>query len=71
MAQQLLPVQFRNAPHKHNFTSDALKNFDITFASVSREPALHRLITFQVPNLMSIFLNLDRLSEISFQVRDP
>jgi hypothetical protein len=23
---KLLPVHFRNAPHKHNFTSDALNN---------------------------------------------
>jgi len=30
---KLLPVRFRNAPHKHNFTSDALNNHVATVAS--------------------------------------
>jgi len=28
-----LPVHFRNAPHKHNFTSDAFNNHVATVAS--------------------------------------
>jgi len=30
---KLLPVHFRNAPHKHNFTSDALNKRVATVAS--------------------------------------
>ena len=30
---KLLPVHFRNAPHKHNCTSDALNNLVATVAS--------------------------------------
>jgi hypothetical protein len=40
--------------------------FDISFATVMIEPAPYRLLTFHVPNLMSIFLSLGRLSKESF-----
>jgi len=32
---KLLPVHFRNAPHKHNFSSDALNNRVATVASLN------------------------------------
>jgi hypothetical protein len=34
------------------------------------EPALYVLLTFQVPNLMSVFFSLGHLSKESVQVRD-
>jgi hypothetical protein len=37
--------------------------------TVFREPALYKLLTFQVPNLISIFHSLGRLSKESVQVR--
>jgi hypothetical protein len=36
-----------------------------------REPAVYRLLTFHVPNLMSIFLSLGRLSRESVKVQGP
>jgi hypothetical protein len=45
--------------------------FDIYFATVMSEPALYRLLTFHMPNLISIFLSLGRLSKESVEVRDP
>jgi hypothetical protein len=41
------------------------------FRIVMSEPALYRLLTFHVPNLMSVFLSLGRLSKESVQLRDP
>jgi hypothetical protein len=43
--------------------------FDITFATVTSESALYRLLTFHVPNLIPIFLSLGRLCQKSVQVR--
>jgi hypothetical protein len=43
--------------------------FDITFATVTSEPALYRFLTFQVTNLVSIFLSLRRLSKGPVRVR--
>jgi hypothetical protein len=43
--------------------------FDITFATVMRLPAPCRLLTFHVPNLMSIFLSWGRLYKESAQVQ--
>jgi hypothetical protein len=45
--------------------------FNIYFETVVSEPALYRLLIFHVPNLMSIFLSLGRLSKESAQVRGP
>jgi hypothetical protein len=45
--------------------------FHSYFATVMSEPALYRLLTFQVPNLMSIFLSLGHLSKESAQVQGP
>jgi hypothetical protein len=39
------------------------------FATVMSEPALYRLHTFHVPNLISIFFSSDRLPNDSVQVR--
>jgi hypothetical protein len=33
------------------------------------KPALYRLLTFHIPDLMSIFISLGRLSKESVQVR--
>jgi hypothetical protein len=43
--------------------------FDISLATVMRKPALYTLLTFRVPNLMFVFLNLCPLSKESFEVR--
>jgi hypothetical protein len=43
--------------------------FEISSVTALSEPALYILLTFQVPNLMSIFFRLGRLSEESVQVR--
>jgi hypothetical protein len=43
--------------------------FDISSATVLSEPALYKLLTFQVPNLIYIFFRLGRLSKESVQVR--
>jgi hypothetical protein len=40
--------------------------FYISFATVMSEPGLYRLLAFHVPNLISIFLSLGRLSKESF-----
>jgi hypothetical protein len=37
--------------------------FDISFSIVMSEPDLYRLLTFHVPNLMSIFCSLGHLSK--------
>jgi hypothetical protein len=42
--------------------------FEISCATVLSEPALYILLTFQVPNLISIFFRLGRLSKDCFQV---
>jgi hypothetical protein len=42
---------------------------DTSFETVIREPALYKLLTFHVPNLMSISRRLGRLSKESVQVR--
>jgi hypothetical protein len=53
-------------------TSDLLYSTRLNFfVTVMREPALYRLLTFHVPNLMSIFFSLGRLSKESVQVRGP
>jgi hypothetical protein len=41
--------------------------FHISFATVMNEPALYRLLTFHVPNFVSISLSLVRLSKESVQ----
>jgi hypothetical protein len=43
--------------------------FDVSFATAMSEPALCRLLTFHVPNLVSIFFSLCRVSRESVQVR--
>jgi hypothetical protein len=43
--------------------------FETSSATVLSEPALYRLLTFDVPNLISIFFRLGRLSKESVQVR--
>jgi hypothetical protein len=43
--------------------------FDSSFATVMSEPALFRLLTFHIPNLMSIFLSLGHLSKESVHVQ--
>jgi hypothetical protein len=45
--------------------------FDITSTTVLSEPTLHILLTFHVPNLMTIFFSLGCLSKESVKVRDP
>jgi hypothetical protein len=35
------------------------------------EPALYRLVTFYIPNLISIFLSIGQISKKSTQVRGP
>jgi hypothetical protein len=45
--------------------------FDIYFVTVMSEPALYRLLTFHIPNFISIFLSLCHLSKESVQVRGP
>jgi hypothetical protein len=40
-------------------------------STVLSEPALYKLLIFPVPNLMSIFFSLGRLSKESIQVRGP
>jgi hypothetical protein len=45
--------------------------FDIYFPTAMSEPALYRLLTFHVPNLISIFFSFGRLSKESVQVRGP
>jgi hypothetical protein len=42
---------------------------DISFETDMREPAIYRLLTFHISNLMSIFPNLVRLSKESVQVQ--
>jgi hypothetical protein len=42
--------------------------FDISFTTVTSEPELYRLLTFHIPNLISIFLSLSHLSKESVQV---
>jgi hypothetical protein len=42
--------------------------FDSSFDIVISEPALYKLLTFHVPNLISIFHRLGRLSKESVQV---
>jgi hypothetical protein len=42
--------------------------FDICFATVISEPALCRLLTFYVTNLMFTFLSLGRLSKQSVEI---
>jgi hypothetical protein len=44
-------------------------HFDSFFATVICERALHRHLTFRIPNLMSIFLSFRRLSKESVQVQ--
>jgi hypothetical protein len=46
-------------------------HFDISFAAFMTEPALYRLLTFHIPNLMSIFLSLGHLFEESIQFWGP
>jgi hypothetical protein len=41
--------------------------FDIYFTTVMSKPSLYRLLIFHVPNLMSIFLSIHRLSKESIQ----
>jgi hypothetical protein len=41
----------------------------VIFATITSEPALYKLIAFHVPNLITIFLCLGRLSKESVQVR--
>jgi hypothetical protein len=41
----------------------------ILINTVFRDPALYKLLTFQVPNLISVFHSLGRLSKKSVQVR--
>jgi hypothetical protein len=43
--------------------------FETSSATVLSEPALYRLLTFHVPNLISIFFRSGRLSKESVQVR--
>jgi hypothetical protein len=45
--------------------------FDISLATVIREPALYRLLTFHVPNRSSVFHSLGHLFKESAQVRGP
>jgi hypothetical protein len=52
-------------PTKSNLHSD------ISFATLMSEPAPYKLLTFQVPNLMSIFFRLGCLSKDSAQVQGP
>jgi hypothetical protein len=44
---------------------------DSSLKTVTREPALSKLLRFHVPNLMLIFCCLGRLSKESVQVRGP
>jgi hypothetical protein len=44
---------------------------DISFATAMSKPALYILLTFRVPNLISIFFSLGRLFKESMHVRDP
>jgi hypothetical protein len=46
-----------------------LTYFEISSSTTLSEPALYILLTFQVPNLISIFFHLGRLSKESVQVR--
>jgi hypothetical protein len=46
-----------------------LSKIEISSATVLSEPALYRLQTFHVPNLISILFRLGRLSKESVQVR--
>jgi hypothetical protein len=46
-----------------------LTYFEISSATALSEPALYKLLTFQVPNLISIFCRLGRLSKESIQAR--
>jgi hypothetical protein len=43
--------------------------FEISSATALSDPALYILLTLQVPNLMTIFFRLGRLSKESVQVR--
>jgi hypothetical protein len=43
----------------------------ISFETVMREPALYRRLTFHVPNLISIFRSVGRLSKKSIHVWGP
>jgi hypothetical protein len=52
-----------SAPPKSN------SYFDVPFATGMREPALCRLLTFHITNLMSIFIALSRLFQESVQIQ--
>jgi hypothetical protein len=43
--------------------------FYITFSTIMSEPDLHKLLTFRVPNLISIFHSIGRLAKKSIQAR--
>jgi hypothetical protein len=45
--------------------------FETSSTAVTSEPAPHRLLTFHVPNLMSIFLSLCTLPKESSQFQSP
>jgi hypothetical protein len=45
--------------------------FHSSFDTLSSEPALYKLSTFHIPNVISIFRRLGRLLKESIQVRGP
>jgi hypothetical protein len=55
----LYPEPARSSPYPHILLPEDPSFFNSLAAAVS-EPALYRLLTFQVPNLMSLFRCLGR-----------
>jgi hypothetical protein len=45
--------------------------FDFSFATVMSEPALYRLLAFNIPNLLSILPSFGHLSQIPARVKGP
>jgi hypothetical protein len=66
-----LLVQYHPRPIWPSVPPLNLTYFDISPATVISEPALYRLLTFHVPNRMSIFHSLGHLFKESVQVRGP
>jgi hypothetical protein len=56
------------SPPSH-LTSYTPTKSNLYFDTVTREPALNKLLTFQVPSLMTLFRRLCRLSKESVQAR--
>jgi hypothetical protein len=60
-------------PHLSHLTSytptKSSLYFHISFATVMSEPVLYRLLTFYLPNLISVFLSVGHLPKESAQVQ--